>query len=263
MMCRRSITVLLIAFWAEPLGLGEKPKARTFAADKPHREQRLVERLVRSTAALTPIDSEAVPGLEDARQRLTRFECAQTVGGQYSQFVQARLFTVQYFAYPSTVISAEQKPAGNKEVLYALSNMMARRVLLFPPFMKPESVLTRMTSGGAIRINMVSEFENTFGFKHGTMTAGLIQTLILLHEHAHQNGTALNDFPCIGLSVLNTRVVAEACMPEFIERPAAVLASLGPSRDLVRKIRGSAGQGFCRTCHQRIPSASVASLPAR
>jgi hypothetical protein len=144
------------------------------------------------------------------------------VGGKFQKYAQTRATTTDYYLLAS-IITAEEGPCGNSQVVYALANVDYRRVLVFAAWLDPHRVLTKKRSGGAIRLDTIEAFERTHGFRAHTVTVEIMQALIALHEQAHLNGTAVEDLECGGASMLNTRLVAEACFPEIMNEPPTIL----------------------------------------
>jgi hypothetical protein len=189
--------------------------------------------LGRADQRLTPIAAETMRGMRLALERLGRPRCARAVGGQYAPFAKTRAVTTEYFALPASMVSAHQEPAGNFQVLYAMAYKAFRRILIFPAFMAPSQVLTKMRSGEVTKIDSLSLFESSMGFKPGSITEEGLEALMIWHEQSHLNDTALEDTDCFGASMLNTLRVAEACSPEVIDHKPSEIAS----------------RPICATCH--------------
>jgi hypothetical protein len=208
----------------------------------------LAIQLTQTDRPLIMIESEQVPGLQEAVERLQRPTCAVAVGGEHSAYAAGRMLTATYFRFMVVTISAQKKPNGSIEVVYALSYVEARRVLLFPAFLAPQDILTRLATGGAIHFDSIPDFERSHGLRPRSVTRTMLQALYLLHEHAHLNGAAIDDLVCPLLSMLNTRRIAEACYPEIVDVPPQRLAPSGDVGKLYSKVAGAGSKG-CRLCH--------------
>jgi hypothetical protein len=217
---------------------------------------RLIDKLLKSKAPLARLDSESLPGMKEARERLTRPVCAAAIGGRLAYVAETRMISVEYYRFAVAVISAETKANGEAEVVYAFSNVGNKRVLLFDAFWQPNAVLTKMASGGATEMNFMRDWEKMLGLKPGSLTTGKFQAITLLHENAHQNGTAVLDIQCLGLSVLNTQWVIDSCMPELINPDPSVVASFAKTRSQFRKVQllGGDVERACNNCHLKAPS---------
>jgi hypothetical protein len=209
----------------------------------------LVNRMLCSNEKLIPVVAEQVRGMTEALKMLRRPGCATVVGGSKAAYVRVRLVTAEYYTFAAIKISAEEHLGGDIQTAFAVSYVEARRVLLFPAFQTPERVLMRQYAGGTLRIDAIPKFERSHGFKPGSMSPKMLQALVLLHEHMHLNGTAIDeDYRCVMLSMLNTRRVAEACAPDIIDTPPTRMASLGSSKRLFVTLSIGATRR-CQMCH--------------
>jgi len=220
--------------------------------------QSFVERLLGPDGQpVIMVDPEKVPGIRLATERLAEMACSAAIGGLQRQYVQGRLLTPAYDKLLETVPSAE-KFNGRVQVVYAVSNVSLRRVLLFPAFFFPKKVLMLVApfSTRKEQMDSIQAFEKAHGFKVGSVTTEILQALILLHEHSHLNGAAVitDDRWCV-LSMVNTRWVAERCFPEIIDRSVAPV----PQAVTALAHRGKS----CNGCHSamglsiKIPVAAV------
>jgi hypothetical protein len=149
----------------------------------------------------------------DTLQR--RPECSQAVGGTHVGYVIARLRTTKYLAY--WIMAARKSKGGRVQAQFGFSKPRERVVALFQPFWTPTKAWAENLDAGAVeRIDLLPYLEKGLGFKSLSLTSAIVRALMLLHEQAHLNDAIPSDELCLAQSMLNTRIIADACMPEIV-----------------------------------------------
>ncbi|HXE63888.1 MAG TPA: hypothetical protein VN519_10135 [Bryobacteraceae bacterium] len=243
------LVVLLICFFTADIVSAQSARSAALAP----LGERLYEQIAHKT--LTSFDAPNSPGGKLLLKALERTECSAAIGGHFGNAAE-RFRQTQHFASPGWVIPAEERPVGSS-ILYALALNTAdtHRVLLFPSFFSPQSVLRRLLAGGADRVNSLPDFERAVGLKAGALTVELFQAIALGHEQMHVNESAIEDIPCPGLSCLNTMRVVKSCFPELLN-PESDQSTLVSARFIVEPPEN------CVECHFEHKSEPVV-VPSR
>jgi len=216
---RCTTVVLFCVLWVavtRNVFAGEAPSGSDTKSDNPQAEfLEAVDKRVRAIDP-RPFGFDQLPDVRTVAAILAeRAQCRLAVGGKYAKHVFARLRTTRYFGY---WITAARKLEGDRvQVLFGTSNPGARSVALLQPYWQPTAAKTEnMVRATVERINVLPYTEKAHGFRPGSLTPTITRVLVLLHEQAHLNAAIPDDQGCLAQSMLNTRTIAEACMPEIV-----------------------------------------------